>query len=332
VETAPIRPIRDHQVRRMNLDELLRVIRGPARPTPRQLAHRRRRASLLAALAAVAFVVGLVAGAGGGGSSPVADAAPKVGWYGHLRMLAGAGRGSLSLEQRAAENAAIDRALSATPFIRMGGRRTREIALTFDDGPGQDTEDLLDVLEQERVPATFFMLGKNIPEYPNAVKRLIDAGVPLDDHSMDHPAMASLSADEQRAQIAGAAQVIENAGAPYPRLFRPPYGSYNQTTHDVLARLRMLSVLWSVDSQDYTKPGVDAIVDNVVSAVHPGAIILMHDGGGDRTQTIAAVKRIVPELRRQGYRFVTVPRLLLDDPPVADEQGLPAGFNPSGAG
>jgi peptidoglycan/xylan/chitin deacetylase (PgdA/CDA1 family) len=94
----------------------------------------------------------------------------------------------------------------------------------------------------------------------------------------------------------------------------------------------MLSVLWSVDSQDYTKPGVDAIVQNVVGNIHPGAIILMHDGGGDRTQTIAAVARIVPELRRQGYRFVTVPRLLLDNPPEADEQGLPDGFNPSGAG
>ncbi len=93
----------------MNLDELLRVIRGPARPTPRQLAHRRRRATLLAGLAAFAFVFGIVIGAGSGSSSEVAVDTQKVGWYGHLRMLAGAGRGSLSLEQRAAENAAINR-------------------------------------------------------------------------------------------------------------------------------------------------------------------------------------------------------------------------------
>ncbi len=79
---------------------------------------------------------------------------------------------------------------------------------------------------------------------------------------MTHPSMTSLSEADQREQIAGAAQVIEDTGAPYPRLFRPPYGSYNQTTHDVLARLRMLSVLWSVDSLDYTKPGVDGIVNN----------------------------------------------------------------------
>ncbi|MDO8212875.1 polysaccharide deacetylase family protein [Conexibacter sp. CPCC 206217] len=317
----------------MRLEDLLRLIRGPARPTPRQLRYRRRRVTLLAGLAGLALILGMVAGAGAGSDSGgVATAATKIGWYGHLRMLAGAGRGSLSLEQRAAENAAIDRALDRTPFIRMGGKQTRQIALTFDDGPGQDTEALLDLLERLRVPATFFMLGRNVPEYPNAVKRLIDAGVPIDDHSMDHPAFASLSEADQRAQAAGAAQVIEDAGAPYPRLFRPPYGSYNQTTHAVLGSLRMLSVLWSVDSEDYTKPGVDRIVQNVVSAIHPGAIVLMHDGGGDRTQTIAAVQQIVPQLRRAGYRFVTVPRLLLDNPPSADDQGLPPGFNPSGAG
>ncbi|HST43551.1 MAG TPA: polysaccharide deacetylase family protein [Conexibacter sp.] len=317
----------------MRVDELLRLIRGPARPTPRQLRYRRRRVTLLAGLAGFALLLGVVVGANSKPSSSLPQVeTTEVGWFGHLRTLAGAGRGSLSLEQRAAENAAIDRALARTPFIRMGGRETRQIALTFDDGPGVDTDDLLDVLERLNAPATFFMLGKNVGEFPDTVQRLIDAGVPLDDHSWDHPAMASLSAEDQRRQIADAAQAIEDTGSPYPRLFRPPYGSYSQTTHDVLERLRMLSVLWSVDSLDYTKPGVDAIVQNVVSNVHPGAIILMHDGGGDRTQTIAAVERIIPELRRQGYRFVTVPRLLLDNPPETDDQGLPAGFNPNDAG
>ena len=317
----------------MELDELLRLIRGPARPTRRELRYRRRRARLLAAVALVALVLGVIVGAGQGSGGPAASAAGGgVGWYGHLSMLAGAGRGSFSLEQRAQENAAIDRALARTPFVRMGGRRTRQIALTFDDGPGVDTDDLLDLLERLRVPATFFMLGHNIGQFPETMQRLIDSGMPLDDHSMDHPNLSQLSQADQRAQIAGAAKVIEDAGAAYPRLFRPPYGAYDATTHEVLDGLRMLSVLWSVDSEDYTKPGVDKIVENVVSAVHPGAIILMHDGGGDRTQTIAAVARIVPQLRRQGYSFVTVPRLLLDNPPEPDEQGLPPGFNSAGAG
>lgn len=316
----------------MRFDELLKLIRGPSRPTPRQLHYRRRRAAALAGVAAVALILGLIAGASGDGGSGGGGSAPQVGWYGHLATLAGAGRGSLDLEQRAAENAAINRALARTPFIRKGGTESRVVALTFDDGPGVDTDQLLDLLERLKVPATFFMLGKNVPEFPETVKRLVDSGLPIDDHTMEHPNLSQLSASDQRAQIEGAAQEIERSGSPYPRLFRPPYGSYDETTHDVLERLRMLSVLWSVDSEDYTKPGVDRIVDNVVSAIHPGAIVLMHDGGGDRTQTIAAVERIVPELRRQGYRFVTVPRLLLDNPPEIDAQGLPPGFNSSGAG
>lgn len=316
----------------MNLDELLNAIRGPARPTPRQLRYRRRRAGLLGAVALVALLFGIVVGAGDGGSSPAVARTTEVGWFGHLGRLAGAGEGSFSLEQRAQENAAIDRVLARTPLVRMGGRATRQISLTFDDGPGVDTEELLNVLERLDVPATFFMLGRNVPEFPQTVQRLIDAGVPIDDHSVDHPNLSELSVSDQRAQIAGAAHTIEAAGSPYPRLFRPPYGAYDEATHEVLGRLRMLSVLWSVDSLDYTKPGVDQIVDNVVSRVHPGAIILMHDGGGDRTQTIGAVEKIVPELRRQGYRFVTVPRLLLDNPPEVEDQGVPAGFNSNGAG
>lgn len=317
----------------MNLDELLKLIRGPSRPTPRQLRYRRRRAGALAGVAALALLLGVIVGASGNGSSGAGGGGgTEIGWYGHLATLAGAGRGSLDLEQRAAENNAIDRALARTPFIRKGGTERREVALTFDDGPGVDTDQLLDLLERHRVPATFFMLGKNVPEFPETMKRLVDSGMPIDDHTMEHPNLAQLSAQEQQEQIEGAAQRIEQTGSAYPRLFRPPYGSYNETTHDVLERLRMLSVLWSVDSQDYTKPGVDQIVNNVVSAIHPGAIVLMHDGGGDRTQTIEAVARIIPELRRMGYRFVTVPRLLLDNPPEIDDQGLPPGFNSSGAG
>lgn len=316
----------------MNLDELLKLIRGPSRPTPRQLRYRRRRAGALAGVAVVALIFGMIAGAGGSSSPDGLGDATQVGWYGHLSMLAGAGRGSLDLEQRAAENGEIDRALARTPFVRKGGTERREVALTFDDGPGVDTDQLLGLLERLRVPATFFMLGRNVQEFPQTTRRLVDSGYPINVHTMEHPNLAQLSAKDQRAQIEGAARVIEGFGSPYPRLFRPPYGAYNQTTHDVLGRLRMLSVLWSVDSQDYTKPGVGQIVQSVVSAIHPGAIVLMHDGGGDRSQTIAAVARIVPELRRQGYRFVTVPRMLLDNPPEIADQGLPQGFNSNGAG
>lgn len=310
---------------------LIDVIRGPSRPTQVQLRHRRRRAGALAGVAALALLLGMLAGSGGGGGAAVRAATAPIGWYGRLRMLAGAGRRSLALEARAEQGAAIDRALRLTPFVRMAGAQRRLVALTFDDGPSPYTDGLLDELQRLRVPATFFVVGYQLPDFGPQLQRELDAGATIGDHTADHRNLALLSAADQRSQIVDDATAIRSYGAPEPRLFRPPYGSYDATTLAVLARRRMLAVLWSVDSEDYTKPGVDAIVRNVLTAVRPGAIVLMHDGGGDRSETVAAVPRIVAALRRQGYAFASVPQLLLENPPPQNQQ-LPSGFNPAGAG
>jgi peptidoglycan-N-acetylglucosamine deacetylase len=246
-------------------------------------------------------------------------------------MLAGNGRRSLDFEQRAQESRAIDQALAVTPLVRMGGEQHKLVALTFDDGPGPATGELLDELQRLRVPATFFVVGYQLPEFGSTLQRMIDLGVPIGDHTSEHANLAQLQRDGQREQIDDAADELTSYGVPYPRLFRPPYGAHDATTEALLARRRMLSVLWSVDSQDYTQPGTDAIVRNVVDNVHPGAIVLLHDAGGERSQTLAAVPRIVRELRAQGYGFATVPRLLLENPPSAEQQ-LPPGFNSAGAG
>jgi len=308
------------------------VIRGPSRPTQAQLAHRRRRAGALAVAAVCALVLGLVVG-GHDGSDRGAAGGPavRIGWYGHLRALAGAGRASLDFEERARESAAIDRTLALTPFVRMAGRQHPLVALTFDDGPGPYTDALLRELERLRVPGTFFVVGYQLPAFEPQLQREVDLGQAIGDHTADHRDLALLPARGQRAQILADARELRSYGAPWPRLFRPPYGAYDRTTHALLGRARMLSVLWSVDSEDYTRPGVAAIVRNVVDHVQPGSIVLMHDGGGNRTQTIAALPRIVRRLRRDGYRFVSVPRLLRENPPPHDQQ-LPPGFNSVGAG
>jgi peptidoglycan/xylan/chitin deacetylase (PgdA/CDA1 family) len=98
-------------------------------------------------------------------------------------------------------------------------------------------------------------------------------------------------------------------------LFRPPYDYYNSTTLRILKRLGMLMTLWSVDTRDWTRPGTAAIIRSALSAARPGAIILMHDGGGDRSQTVAALPAIINGLRRRHYGFVTIPQLLRVDPP-----------------
>jgi peptidoglycan/xylan/chitin deacetylase (PgdA/CDA1 family) len=108
---------------------------------------------------------------------------------------------------------------------------------------------------------------------------------------------------------------IRAAGLPRPRLFRPPYDSYDRGTIAIARRLGLVTVTWTVDPRDYTQPGVARIVASVLAGVRPGAIILLHDGGGPRAQTVAALPRIVHALRRRGYRFVSVPRLLGEDPP-----------------
>lgn len=310
---------------------LIDVIRGPSRPTQDQLRHRRRRAGALAGVAGLALVLGMIAGASGGGGAAVRAEGAEVGWYAHLRMLAGAGRRSLAAEERTQQSAAIDRALRLTPFVRLAGSQHRLVALTFDDGPGPYTDGLLSELQRLRVPATFFVVGYQLTDFGSQLQHEVDRGVTIGDHTTDHRDLALLSARDQRSQIVGDATAIRSYGAPYPRLFRPPYGSYDGTTFAVLARRRMLAVLWSVDSEDYTKPGVEAIVRNVLEAVRPGSIVLMHDGGGDRSQTLAAVPRIVAALRRQGYAFASVPQLLLENPPPRDQQ-LPPGFNSAGAG
>ncbi len=218
------------------------------------------------------------------------------------------------------ENRAIDRVLSYTPAITHGGSSGNEVALTFDDGPGPYTEQLVGVLNGLHVQATFFAIGEEERYFSGGTLLELRSGDVVGDHTETHPMMASLSRREQHEELFEQIARIELLGGPRPLLFRPPYGSFNATTFKELHALRLLMVLWSTDTRDYTRPGVQAIVQSALAGAHPGAIILMHDAGGDRSQTIAALPAIIAGLRRRGLHPVTVPRLMLDDPPP---RGLP---------
>jgi peptidoglycan/xylan/chitin deacetylase (PgdA/CDA1 family) len=217
-------------------------------------------------------------------------------------------------------NAAVSRVLAYTPFVRAGGGRGREIALTFDDGPGPYTPEVLDVLERFHVQATFFAIGKMERYFSASTIRELHDGDVVGDHTQSHPMLALLSAHDQREELFEQLLRIEVLGGDRPRLFRPPYGSYNATTMQELHALHLLMVLWSADTQDYRQPGVSTIVQRALEGAQPGAILLMHDGGGNRSQTVAALPQIITRLRARGYRLVTVPELLMKDPPPA---GLP---------
>ncbi len=289
---------------------------GPAAVGPRVQVRRRRAVVMIAALALVVIVTVAVAQNRG----PAAKQPHK--------LAAGSGVKARPAPAPQPENdkrAAVSSVLAYTPFVKEGTARKPEVALTFDDGPGPYTPAVLSVLERYRVHATFFIIGRMLQYFGESAKREVRDGDVLGDHTENHLPMAELSAHEQYEELFEQAARLELQGAPRPDLFRPPDGSFNATTMAQLQRLHMLMVLWSVDTNDYQQPGVAAIVHSALAGAHPGAIILMHDAGGTRTETVEALPIIIRGLRARGLKPVTIPQLLADDPPLSG-QPLPSSL------
>jgi peptidoglycan-N-acetylglucosamine deacetylase len=280
--------------------------------------HRRRRLVALSVVALAALICGIAVGAGGGTSSHPAVFTAH-GYFSRLQTLAGTGPGSFVAAEREAENAAVNRTLAYTPYVYIAGAQHREVALTFDDGPGPYTSQVLSVLRREGVGATFFEVGAGLQYFHDGTSEVIAAGYPIGDHTLDHAAMSQLSPAAQRSQLLKQASLIGHYGAPFPRLFRPPYGLFDNQTLGVLRKYRMLMVMWTVDTEDYRLPGIASIVHTAVSGARPGAIILMHDAGGNRSETVAALPQIIHALRARGYKMVSVPKLLLDNPAPSNQ-------------
>ena len=191
-------------------------------------------------------------------------------------------------------------------------------ALTFDDGPWPETTNqILDILESVGAKATFFTIGNQIESYSDEVKRAYDMGCEVCTHSWDHAAgsgggvnLTYMSSEEQIDEVTRGMAAIEQAtGAPAPRIMRAPGGNFYGSIVETLAPYIDAEIGWEVDTEDWSRPGADAIYEAIMS-VQPGQVILMHDGGGDRTQTVEALARALPELAAQGYRFITIDELL----------------------
>lgn len=196
---------------------------------------------------------------------------------------------------------------AATQFTSRAPEVAPEIALTFDDGPNPVfTTRVLQVLDAYGVKATFFCIGEQVREYPGLVQQIQQAGDALGVHGWDHTALTKLSPDEVDQQLYSASIAIQRATGTTPTVFRPPYGSTDQTVVDVASTLGLTQVLWSVDTDDWQRPGTKAIVNAVLTHAHNGSVILMHDGGGDRSETVAALPQIITALQRRGFTFVTL--------------------------
>jgi peptidoglycan/xylan/chitin deacetylase (PgdA/CDA1 family) len=190
------------------------------------------------------------------------------------------------------------------------GRIPRAVALTFDDGPWPgDTESVLRVLRREHVKGTFFMVGSQVTERPDLVRAVLRAGHVVANHSLTHPvepAFAALPDRRVEAEIAQAADVLHDAGAT-PTLFRPPGGSYDDAVVLESWRQRERVVMWSVDPHDWDASRTPKdIAKQVLRRVRPGSIVLLHDGGGDAGQTIAALPKIIRGIRKMGLDLVTL--------------------------
>lgn len=283
---------------------------------------RRRFGAVVTALSLVALTIAALGSGGSSHKSRRPD--PRAAKHPAAPELSAAERHALVHKE---EEEAIDAILTRTPAVVQGGARGNEVALTFDDGPGPYTTQLVETLNRLRVQATFFAIGVEERYFSAGTLLELRSGDVVGDHTETHPMMASLSKHDQREQLQNQIYQIQLLGGATPRLFRPPYGSFNATTYRELHRLHLLMVLWSTDTGDYARPGSSAIVQRALAGAHPGAIILMHDAGGDRTQTVAALPAIVHGLRARGLKPVTVPRLLLDDPPPP---GQPIPTNLSG--
>lgn len=196
------------------------------------------------------------------------------------------------------------------------------IALTFDDGPSIYSDKILDILKQNKVKATFFELGEQSLEFPKVEQRIVREGHQIASHSVSHPYFPNMSAQEQRQEIESSLSDIKKASDVSTRTFRAPYGAFGVDEWKNNATLIDRNVLWDVDTLDWKRPGEKQITKEVVDYVHNGAVVLMHSGGGDRSQTVKALPEIIKQLKKKGYSFVTIDEL-------CKMAGLPEAAEPS---
>lgn len=198
-------------------------------------------------------------------------------------------------------------------FFYHGNTSLPEIALTFDDGPNPlYTTQILSILQHYGVKATFFCTGKHVQQYPELVKQEYRQGNLVENHSWSHPYMPSLSEQSLIWQLSTTSNSIERVTGERPTLFRPPYGAFNASVLKVANSFGLSTFIWNTDAEDWSMPGTNTIITRVLNRVGNGSIVLMHDGGGDRSQTVAALPTIIEWLQGHGYSFITLKQLVHD--------------------
>jgi peptidoglycan-N-acetylglucosamine deacetylase len=184
---------------------------------------------------------------------------------------------------------------------------SRVVALTFDDGPHPAyTPQVLKILRKHHVKATFFVIGQQASAHPDLVRAIVDDGHTVGTHTWSHKDLSRLPAGRIRSEVGRAVDSVAATTGKIPDLFRAPYGSWSRPVFEVCAALGQTSIAWDVDPRDWDNPGAGLIRSKILNQVGNRSIVLTHDGGGDRSQTVQALRNVLPVLLDSGYRFVGV--------------------------
>ncbi|NLA27508.1 MAG: polysaccharide deacetylase family protein [Firmicutes bacterium] len=214
------------------------------------------------------------------------------------------------------------------PVFNCGKSAQKLVAITFDDGPDpRYTAPILDILKDKNVRATFFVVGTQAERHPELLHRCIEEGHEIGNHTYSHANLYRRNSQKIEKEISWNSAVIEKITGQAPQYFRPPRGLYDERILATCNRLEQRLILWSVSGEDWMEPSARHIVKQVSQKIHPGAIILLHDGGGflhnyggNRSNTVNALGQIIDVLQQRGYRLVTISELLDSEMETSQEK------------
>jgi peptidoglycan/xylan/chitin deacetylase (PgdA/CDA1 family) len=193
-----------------------------------------------------------------------------------------------------------------------GARGSKQIALTYDDGPNDPhTLKLLEVLARHNVQATFFMIGRYVQQRPDIARAIAQAGHVIGNHTFTHPLLTFKSASQTRAELVDCRRALQDAIGEHSNLFRPPFGGRRPATLTIARELGLEPVMWNVTGYDWTAPPAAVIEKKVVRQIRGGDVILLHDGGhrspgADRAQSVIATANLIQRYNDEGWKFVTI--------------------------